>query len=398
MRLVVHDYAGHPGQVHLSRELARRGHEVEHQFCSSFTTGRGATERRAGDPETFTVSPIALRSEFARYTPIARIRQELQYAIEAYRAITRSRPDAVVLSNVPLLSLFVLTLGLRIRRLPYVFWQQDVYSDAIGSIARDKLGLLGSPVAWTAARCERTVARSASGIVAISNAFMDPLSAWGVPPSRIHVIPNWAAIDEMPTRPRDNVWARKHKLVGVPVVMYAGTLGLKHDPAPLAELARAAPSGTRTVVVSQGMGREWLEDKAGDAPGLTFLDYQPYERLPDMLASADVLVVLLERDASRYSVPSKVLNYLCAGRPVLALLPRDNAVARMLTEAGAGLVLEHGDVRSASAALNSLLADVASRERMGRAARHYAECTFDVGVVADQFESILLGVCGVSPS
>lgn len=392
MRLVVHDYSGHPGQVHLSRELARRGHKVEHQYCSSYTTGRGATERRDGDPKTFAVRPIALGREFARYTPVARVRQELQYSVEAYRAITASRPDAVVLSNIPLLSLFLLTLALRVRKLPYVFWQQDVYSDAIRSIARARLGRLGAPVAWAANRSEGLVARGAGAVVAISDAFTDQLAAWGVSRTRVHVIPNWAAIDEMPTRPRDNEWARAHGIVGVPVLMYAGTLGLKHDPSVLISLASAAPPGTRTVVVSQGLGREWLEARVLEVPSLMLLDYQPYEQLPDVLASADVLIVVLERDASRYSVPSKVLNYLCAGRPILALLPSDNAVAQTVEDAGAGLVVEPDDLESTAAALNSILSDSAVSEEMGRAARRYAERTFDVGSVADQFEAVLKDV------
>lgn len=79
MRLVVHDYSGHPGQVHLSRELARRGHHVEHQFCASYTTGRGGTERRDGDPATFSVRALELGGEFARYSPLARLQQELKY-------------------------------------------------------------------------------------------------------------------------------------------------------------------------------------------------------------------------------------------------------------------------------------------------------------------------------
>jgi len=80
LRLVIHDYSGHPGQVHLSRELARRGHHVEHQYCASYTTGRGATARRDSDPESFTVRAIELSSEFARYSPILQLCQELQYA------------------------------------------------------------------------------------------------------------------------------------------------------------------------------------------------------------------------------------------------------------------------------------------------------------------------------
>ena len=47
MKLVVHDFAGHPGQLQLSRELARRGHVVEHHYCQSVATGQGATVRRS---------------------------------------------------------------------------------------------------------------------------------------------------------------------------------------------------------------------------------------------------------------------------------------------------------------------------------------------------------------
>jgi colanic acid biosynthesis glycosyl transferase WcaI len=392
LRLVIHDYSGHPGQVHLSRELARRGHHVEHQYCASYTTGRGATERRDGDPESFLVRAIELSSEFARYSPVVRLWQELQYARMSTRAVLAARPDVAVLSNIPLLSLFILTLSLRLRRMPYVFWQQDVYSEAIRVIARDRLGPLGCLVGWIAGCAERQVAHGAAAIVAISDTFIEQLGAWGVQTSKVHVVPNWAAIDEMPLRPRDNAWAKTHGLVGVPVVMYAGTLGLKHDPSALSSLARTAPTGSRIVVVSEGRGREWLESEAGHAPGLVLLDYQPYEQLPDMLASADVLLVVLESDASRYSVPSKVLNYFCAGRPVLALLPPDNAVANMVEAAEAGLVVAPGDADAASAALRSLLSSPAVRDRMGTAARRYAERTFDVRRVGDRFESLLCDI------
>jgi putative colanic acid biosynthesis glycosyltransferase WcaI len=389
LRLVIHDYSGHPGQVHLSRELARRGHHVEHQYCASYTTGRGATERREGDPESFRVRAIELSSEFARYSPVVRLRQELQYARISARAILAARPDVAVLSNIPLLSLFILTFLLRMRRVPYVFWQQDIYSEAIRVIARDRFGWLGRLIGWVARRVERQVARGAAAIVAISDTFIEQLEAWGVQTSRIHVVPNWAAIDEMPVRPRDNAWAKAHGLAGAPVVMYAGTLGAKHDPSVISRLAQTAPTGTRMVVISEGRGREWLESEAGDAPGLMLFDYQPYGQLPDMLASADVLLVVLESNASRYSVPSKVLNYLCAGRPVLALLPPDNAVANMVEAAEAGLVVAPGDADAASAALRSLLASPVARAAMGTAARRYAEHTFDVIRVGDRFDSLL---------
>ncbi len=395
LKLVIHDYSGHPGQIHLSRELARRGHHVEHQYCASYTTGRGATERRDEDPESFAVRAIELGSEFARYSPLVRFRQELQYARLAARAIRAAQPDIAVLSNIPLLSLFVVTSLLRVQRMPYVFWQQDIYSEAIRVIARERFGWLGRLIGWVAGCVEGRVACGAAAVVAISDTFVEQLEAWGVQRRLIHVVPNWAAIDEMPLRPRDNAWAKTHGLVGMPVVMYAGTLGAKHDPSVISELAQTAPEGSRIVVVSEGRGREWLESKAREVPGLTLLDYQPYEQLPDMLATADVLFVFLESKASRYSVPSKVLNYFCAGRPVLAVLPLDNAVAKMIEAAQAGLVVAPGDTDAVSAAVRSLLASPVARTAMGTAARRYAERTFNVQRVGDRFESLLNDVCSV---
>jgi glycosyltransferase involved in cell wall biosynthesis len=392
MKVVIHDYSGHPGQVHLSRELARRGHVVEHQFCASYTSGRGATDRRVGDPDSFSVKALALKTEFKRYSPIIRVSQEFQYSWLSARAVLAARPDAVILSNIPLLAMWPLTWALRLRRVPYVLWWQDVYSDAIKTVARRRLGIVGAVIGWVAQRIERQIALRAAKIVAIADAFLEQLDEWRIPRDRARVIPNWGAIDEMPVRPRDNEWARIHGIVDVPVVMYTGTLGLKHDPSVIARLARQAPRGCRVVVVSQGRGREWLESEAANEPGLTLLDYQPYEQLPDMLASADVLLVVLESDASRYSVPSKVLNYLCAGRPVLALLPSDNAVADMLVAAEAGVVVNPTDADATAAAVTRLLGDPAERSKMGAAARRYAEETFNVARIGDLFESVLIDV------
>ena len=99
MKLIVHDYSGHPGQIHLSRELARRGHMVQHQYCESYTTGRGAVERRADDPDSFTIRAVSLRSPFARYSPFVRVLQELHYAAVATKAILAGKPDVVIVSN-----------------------------------------------------------------------------------------------------------------------------------------------------------------------------------------------------------------------------------------------------------------------------------------------------------
>ena len=60
---------------------------------------------------------------------------------------------------------------------------------------------------------------------------------------------------------------------------------------------------------------------------MRLLPFQPAEQLSEVLGSGDVLVALLEPGASKFSIPSKVLSYLAAGRPVLGIMPADNPAA-----------------------------------------------------------------------
>ncbi|MGV0646403.1 glycosyltransferase family 4 protein [Mycolicibacterium sp. XJ2546] len=396
MKLVVHDFAGHPGQLQLSRELARRGHTVAHHYCQSVATGQGATARQSDDPDSFSVQGISLKTEFARYSPARRICQELKYGWLSLRAILAARPDAVIFANFPVLPLFFVSLALRVREIPYISWWQDVYSEAVGTTARQRLGVIGKLIARIVDRIEHTIARRATAIVPIADAFVEKLNRWGIQTDKVRVIPNWGALDEVPSKPRVNAWSLAHGLNGSTVVMYAGTLGLKHDPSIIAELARTAPDDCQIVVVSEGKGREWLEEHCRGAHNLVLMDYQPYEQLPDMLASADVFLVILEPDASRYSVPSKILNYLCAERPVLALLPAENAAAQMLEHANAGIVGPPGDTACAKTALAKLISSPKLRQELGANGRRYAEHAFDISTVGDGFESVIRYAVGES--
>ena len=394
MHIVVHDYSGHPFQVQLSRELARGGHIVRHQFCSSYATGKGALSREAEDPTSFSVEPLSMGGTFARYSPAKRVAQELRYGLRLGRSLRRSRPDVIMMCNIPLLAHAVAAALVRAAGIPMVFWHQDVYSSAIGDAARRRLGVLGGPIARVADGIERAIARSSAHVVPISEAFLDVLSRWGVPETNITVIPNWAALPEMPVRTRDNAWARDHDLVGRNTVLYSGTLGLKHNPQIFVDLAQtlaAQDPSARVVVISEGRGREYLEreQKRLSLSNLVLLDYQPYEQLPDALAAADVLVAVLEPDSGRYSVPSKVLNYLCAARPVLAVMPASNGAASTLLTSGAGVVVDPADSGEAVTNLLELLSAPQRREQMGAAGRRYAEATFDITTIGDRFESVL---------
>lgn len=147
----------------------------------------------------------------------------------------------------------------------------------------------------------------------------------------------------------------------------------------------------RVVVISEGPGGAWLMEKKTEfgLENLMVLGYQPFKHMPDVMASGDVLVTTLEPDAGIFSVPSKVLSYLCAARPQLLAIPLDNLAAKIVTNNNVGLVVSSGDVDAFVRSAERLVKDAALREACSRNARTYAESTFNIQTIGDQFESIL---------
>ena len=392
MRLLVHDYSGHPFQVQLSRALAARGHEVRHIHASFFQTPKGPLTRQPDDPPNFQVEGLDIGAPFAKYSFVKRVRQEREYGRLMRREVARWAPDVVISSNMPLDPQAILARACREARIGFVFWLQDIYAIAIDRILRRRLPILGAAIGARYLRLERKLLRGADAVVAITADFLPTLDAWGVPRKNIEVVENWAPLGEMPTRPRANAWSAAHKLDNKLVFLYSGTLGLKHNPALLLALAHrlTARPEARVVVISEGPGADWLAAHKSALPveNLILLPFQDFASMPDVLGSADVLTAILEPEAGVFSVPSKVLTYLCAARPILAAIPEANLAARTLTRAAAGVVTPPEDERGFCDAAERLANDIALRARLGAAARAHAESHFRVEPIAERFERL----------
>jgi glycosyltransferase involved in cell wall biosynthesis len=107
------------------------------------------------------------------------------------------------------------------------------------------------------------------------------------------------------------------------------------------------------------------------------------------MGTGAVVVAILGVDAGIFSVPSKVLSYLCAGRPVLGAMPAENLAARMVRDNDMGIVVNPDDEQGFIAAADRLLAEAAGRERMGAAAAAYSSERFAMGRIGDAFERVL---------
>ena len=340
MNIVLHEMGTYTHRQELAKALSSRGHEIAYLYCpSSRTPSRSSMCFTSGDKVT--VIPIQLASEFAKWHLPKRFLQEWAYGARVSSVIASLRPDLVISGNTPIEIQAAIQKMCRRSGTPFLFWLEDVYSIGVKSVL-SKMPLLGALIAARYALLERKVARQSDGIVAISDDFRDLAVDWGVDPDRVFLIENWGAIPADPPPPKDNDWAARHGLLGKHVLLYSGALGFKHNPQLFLDLASEfrEEEDVCVVVISEGYGAEWLSSRSREFPQLVLLPFQSAEDFRKALASADVLVAVLDPTAAKYSVPSKVLAYMTAGRPILAAIPADNLAARTIGAASAGLTVD----------------------------------------------------------
>ena len=306
-----------------------------------------------------------------------------------------ARPDAVLAMSPPL------TLGsagwavARRWGVPLVFNIQDVFPDVaveVGAITDPRVIRLAS---WL----ERWSYRHTDAVTVLSEDLRDNLVAklrGRVPDAydRVRVIPNFVDTAHItPRRPDEGTYRAEHGLAGKRVVMYAGNVGFSQSldlvVAAARELAgRPGLDDVVFVVNGGGAARPQLEQQAAGLANLVLVDFQPQERLPEVLAAADIHVVPLRRGLARSSVPSKTYSVLAAGRPLVASVDEGTEVARVVERAGAGLAVPPDDPRAFTDAVATLLEAPEQARAMGCAGRAFVEGWASPAAVAERYEAL----------
>jgi len=396
VQILLHDFGGYPFPAELARELAARGHVVTHSWCASLIDTAGSAEgfeRRDSDARTLEFSPIDLGEPLDKHRLLRRRRQERRYGELAAALTERVRPDVVLAANVPLDALAMIAAASRRSGAAFAVWLQDLIGIGTSRLLGRRLPGIGQLVGAHYTRVEARLLREADAVVAITDDFRPALAEFGVDADRVTTIENWAPLAELPVRPKSNPFSREAGLEDRFVFAYTGAIGVKQDRDVLLRLAERFRDRDDVVVlaVSGDAGAEYLRSQAAarGLDGLLVRDFVPWEEVPDVMGAADVLVAALHAHAGEYSVPSKVLAYLCAGRPLLVSVPAGNLAGQIVEREGAGLVVAPGDEAALLAAAEELYAAAAERERMGAAGRGYAESTFAISPIARRFEAVL---------
>ena len=285
-----------------------------------------------------------------------------------------------------------LTLGLagasiaRARGAAYVFNVQDVFPDVV--IA---LGYLKNPKLVSAARAlERRCYRAADAVTVLSEDLRQNVARKTEDPGKVRVIPNFVDTTFITPAGRKNGYRQENGLGEKTVVMYAGNVGFSQSLELVLNAAGAIAHDPDVVFVINGggTGRADLELRARGLPNVLFVDAQPMDRLPEVLAAADIHVVPLKRGLARASVPSKVLSILAAGRPFVASVDPGSEISRIAHESGAGVAVPPEDPEAFTKAVQTLIEHPDDGRAMGERGRAFVETWASPATVARSYEEL----------
>jgi glycosyltransferase involved in cell wall biosynthesis len=334
LRIHVHDFAGHPFPIDLSREFARVGHQVTHSYCADYIGGRGNFSEK--QENTLRIRPISLGRAFNKYSILARTKYEIGFGYRLLKTFKAEKCDVIIISNLPLISSLILRPIF--KKYKIIYWHQDIYHLGMRAELQKRFGKFGGLVSIFFESIEKKNIELAFTAVPISEAFLSQYQKWKISSEKIFVIPNWAPLKDIYPTSRDNNWTRKYNIPSDKLrLLYSGTLGRKHNPRLLLELVEQLQSRglqPHLTVISSGDGVEELRKAANENSNIRFMEFAPIAEMPDVLSSADLAVVLLEDNASEFSIPSKVLSYFAAGCCVVGLMPAANEASRQIFKVG----------------------------------------------------------------
>lgn len=284
-----------------------------------------------------------------------------------------SRPDIVIASSPQLLvGLTGLWLS-RIKRAPFVLEVRDLWPE---SLTASGVGNSSSLPTRSLSLIASLLYRSCDHVVAVTEAIRQSIiTQRNLASTKVSVVENGVETEMFaPTHPSDSV-KDSLGLGGKFVVSYIGTLGQAHG-LDVAVRAAAALSDRSTeiqfLMVGEGAEKENLiaqADRAG-LKNIRFIPGQPRKDIPGLIRASDVCLVLLKkRDVFKTVIPTKMLEFMSCGRPII--LGVNGQARSVLDSAECGLFVEPEDSAALAEAIVRLHQDAHLREALGARGRSY---------------------------
>jgi colanic acid biosynthesis glycosyl transferase WcaI len=380
-----------PVSTVLADELVERGWDVDvvashpHYPDPSWGSRRWPYRQRHGEMRILRL-PLLIGRETAKQ----RLLQEMSI-VTSYLAATPilgrpllRKPDVLLVVSPPFPALLAAVINGRLRGVPWVYWMHDLLPDgAVSTGLVDEDGPIMRASRWL----ERTAYEQCDSVAVLSQAFADSVISKGVAPEKVELIYDPA------TRPFPDLSSKEAAAEGDEIrILSMGNIGLTQGLAPLvAAFERSgeiAERKVKLVITGNGVAAADVEAEIR-SDRVEYLGLVSDERLEHELRAASLALVSQSHEGAEFNLPSKLMNFMAYGLPIVAAVNPGGETARLVEKAEAGWIADSSVPDLFPQTVVSVVADADDRRRKAEAARAYAEKSFSRDAFAGGFDRLL---------
>lgn len=402
MRILIYSYNYFPEPIgiaplvtELAEGLVKRGHQVrvvtgmpnypQRQIYEGYRGKLYLTELTNG---------VAVQRSYVWVRPkptlLDRLLLELSFVVTSFiHALRGERPDVIFITIPPLPVAVPAALLAWIHRAPVVLNLQDILPDAAVHV-----GLIKNPkLIRVFELLEQFAYNIATKTSVIAEDFVEHLISKGVPAHKIVQIPNWVDVNFIRPLPKEkNTFRAVHQLEGKFVAIYSGNIALTQGLETVIEAACRLIHipDIEIVIVGEEKALQHLHQycETCGVTNVTLLPLQPREQLPEMLAAADVGLVVQKHNVIAFNMPSKIQVLLASGRPLVASVPANGTAAKAVEDSGGGIVVPPEDPDALAAAILDLYYHPKKVKVLGEKSRQYALENYTLEQALDEYEKL----------
>jgi len=305
---------------------------------------------------------------FPRFEMKKRVLNYLSYVALAIPRGLLVPCDAIVAMTDPPFQGIVGAVVAMLKRKPYVYNIRDMYPDMAvgGSLVRP--GRLAT--IWE--KLHRWALRRATRVIVLGEDMRARIIGKGVEPARVLIVRDGTEIvpPNTPLPAPDSEVVRAIRGSFSFVLVHAGNLGFYGAWNSLVSAARLlANDGVGLVFVGDGAQRSEIEAAAAGSGNIRFLEFFPASKIPSVLAAADAHVITVKRGLEGVVVPSKMYGILAAGKPIVAVAPKETDAVSLGIRRGFAVAADPDRAAEVVSAVRGLVSDPHKLKTMGQAAR-----------------------------
>ena len=366
MKILISDYSGHPFPLELSQTLSKK-HDVIHNYAQFFETPKANFKTKKIFPKLI-IKPIKVKHKFVKDNFISRRTIDILYGKKLIKLIADQKPDIIVCCQLPLDPLYDVISYSRRNQIQTIFWMQDIYSEAISRILNKKFPFFGKLIGKYYFYKEKKCEYMSDKIVVISSEFRKFIDKQNL--KKTTVIENWSPVIKRNIQ-KIQYFKKKYNPHKKFCFIYSGTLGYKHNPELFVKIAENFPEAIIIISSKGKFANELKKISIKRLPNIKVIPWVNYKDLSSFLSISDALIVTLERDASTFSVPSKIYAYLTIAKPILGLMPVENLASKKIKKMKVGYVSKPENIEDFLNNCRSIMINKKLRTRLSKNSINY---------------------------